>query len=80
MDKFLYLLFKVKFLFKWFIYLDYYVRRIKTNSFKKLIQTRFELTDNKEQIIMHYPDWDCKIIVAFYKQGFRQYELLNHLT
>ena len=80
MNKFLDLLFKVKFLFKAFVYLDYFIRRRKLIPFKKLIQTRFELTNDRKRIVMSYPDWNCKIVVAFYRQGCGQYELLKHLT
>lgn len=79
MNKFLDLLFKVKSLFRAFVYLDYLIRLIKIKPFKKLIQTRFELTNDRKRIIMFYPDWDCKIIVAFYRPSFRQYEFLKHL-
>ncbi|CAM3766839.1 hypothetical protein ELOC111193_18635 [Elizabethkingia occulta] len=69
MNKFLNLLFKIKPLFKAFIFLDYLIR------FKKL-PPKFNLTNNKNEIIMSNNKIG-KVLCAFYMDEYFQYEILD---
>jgi hypothetical protein len=74
MNKFLDLLFKFKFLFKAFIYLDYFIRRIFILKFS--FNTKFTLTNNKNEIIMSNKKFG-KALVAYYMNNYFQYEFLD---
>ncbi len=74
MNKFLDLLFKVKFLFKVFIYLDYFIRRIFILKFS--FNTKFTLTNNKNEVIMTNNKIG-RVLVAFYVSNYFQYEFLD---
>lgn len=69
MNKFLDLLFKVKLLFKTFIWLDYIIRSRK-------IPSKFILTNNKNEIIFYHKTYG-KVLTAFYKNNFGQYEFIE---
>lgn len=69
MNKFLVLLFKVKFLFKIFVYIDYSIRTRK-------LPAKFSLTNNKNEIIWNNKIFG-KVLLAFYKDNFGQYEFIE---
>lgn len=74
MNEFLNLLFKVKPLFKAFIYFDYFIRRIFIRKFS--FNTKFTLTNTKNEIIMSNNKIG-KVLCAFYIDEYFQYEILD---